>query len=384
MRVCGLNLGVGTMVMGRRNKCYCLAGGVLFAAAFALQVAARTQQRAATCYAHRVYGIIVGVVGGFFGIFPFSVVEMSLYLFVLSCAVYALVNWRDPFCVFCRFFCLAGVLTFLYTCNCGINYYAMPFSGYAGLETGLYSKEELEGLCEFLVMRVNEEAMGASGHAGSLASDGIPASGGESGPGLSGYKGSREEWRRESVRAMQALGRQFPVLGGFYPRPKEVVISWILSVQQLSGIYSPFTVEANFNGDMPDYNIPHTMCHELSHLKGFMREDEANFIGYLACAGSDSQAFRYSAYLTGWVYAGNALAAVDMDAYIRLSGELCTRAQSDLRWNTVFWNQYEGKVAEVSNQMNDAYLKANGREDGVKSYGRMVDLMLAYYAENPY
>ena len=50
---------------------------------------------------------------------------------------------------------------------------------------------------------------------------------------------------------------------------------------------------------MPYYNIPHTICHELSHLKGFMREDEANFIGYLACIGSDSPDFRYSGYLTG-------------------------------------------------------------------------------------
>lgn len=46
-------------------------------------------------------------------------------------------------------------------------------------------------------------------------------------------------------------------------------------MQQLCGVYSPFTVEANYNGDMPDYNVPHTLCHELSHLKGFMREDEA-------------------------------------------------------------------------------------------------------------
>jgi hypothetical protein len=32
----------------------------------------------------------------------------------------------------------------------------------------------------------------------------------------------------------------------------------------------------------------------------------------------------------------------------------------------------------VSNQLNDAYLKLNSQSDGVKSYGRMVDLMLAY------
>jgi hypothetical protein len=178
---------------------------------------------------------------------------------------------------------------------------------------------------------------------------------------------------------MKNLGLQFPALGGFYPSPKEVTVSYILSVQQLCGVYSPFTIEANFNGDMPNYNIPHTMCHELSHLKGFMREDEANFIGYLACVGSDNQAFRYSGYLTGWVYAGNALARVDMDAYVELSDRLSLQAKIDLQQNNEFWDRYEGKVAEASTKMNDTYLKANSQTDGVKSYGRMVDLMLAYY-----
>ena len=92
-------------------------------------------------------------------------------------------------------------------------------------------------------------------------------------------------------------------------------------MQQLCGVYSPFTVEANYNGDMPDYNVPHTLCHELSHLKGFMREDEANFIGYLACISSENEAFRYSGYLTGWVYAGNALARVDRKRYIELTDQ---------------------------------------------------------------
>ena len=49
--------------------------------------------------------------------------------------------------------------------------------------------------------------------------------------------------------------------------------------------------------------------------------------------------------------------------------------------NNPYWNRYEGKVAEVSNQMNDTYLKLNNQEEGVQSYGRAVDLMLAYYRE---
>ena len=36
-----------------------------------------------------------------------------------------------------------------------------------------------------------------------------------------------------------------------------------------------------------------------------------------------------------------------------------------------------GEAAEVHEQLNDAYLKANGQTEGVRSYGRMVDLLIA-------
>ena len=88
---------------------------------------------------------------------------------------------------------------------------------------------------------------------------------------------------------------------------------------------------------MTAYNIPHTICHELSHLRGFMREDEANFIGFLACIGSEDPEYRYSGYLSGWIYAGNALAGEDYEAY--------------------------------------------RQSEGVKSYGRAVDLMLGWYQQ---
>ena len=38
-------------------------------------------------------------------------------------------------------------------------------------------------------------------------------------------------------------------------------------------------------------------------------------------------------------------------------------------------------MAEVAQQVNNAYLKANRQYDGVKSYGRVVDLLLAEWRE---
>ena len=77
---------------------------------------------------------------------------------------------------------------------------------------------------------------------------------------------------------MFSLGATYPELSGYYPQPKGLLFPAFLSVQNLSGIYSPFTIEANYNSAMVSYNLPFTICHELSHLRGFMQEEEANFI----------------------------------------------------------------------------------------------------------
>ena len=185
----------------------------------------------------------------------------------------------------------------------------------------------------------------------------------------------------EAVTAMRGLGDAYESLAGYYPSPKPVWISEILSVQQVTGVYSPFTVEANYNRDIPAYSLPHTVCHELSHLKGFMREEEANYIGWLACRESEIPEFRYSGALVGFVYATNALYRYDRELYHDLLSRLCQPAIIDLTYNSLFWDQYEGVVAEVHEKVNDVYLKANSQTDGVESYGRVVELMLAYFRQ---
>ena len=49
------------------------------------------------------------------------------------------------------------------------------------------------------------------------------------------------------------------------------------------------------------------MCHELAHIRGYIYEDEANFIAFLACVESDDVAFQYSGYLSVLNYVANDL-----------------------------------------------------------------------------
>lgn len=183
-------------------------------------------------------------------------------------------------------------------------------------------------------------------------------------------------------RTMEKLGQRYHRLSGHYPYPKPILNTWILSVQQTTGVYSPFTVEANYNRDIAYYDIPFTICHELSHLRGYMQEEEANFIGVLATIGADDLYFNYSGYVSAWVYAGNALARIDSTAFATLYARINARTRQDMLYNNAYWQQFEGKPAEAHEQLNDAYLKMQGQATGVRSYGHVTDLMLEYFAEN--
>jgi hypothetical protein len=309
-----------------------------------------------------IYPVMVGTVGRLFSLFPFSVIEVLLYLtaLFLLVGVWAILTGRLSFY---RAVGIVGrvliVIFFLFTVNCGVNYHRMPFSQRAGFETRESTEEELIELCNFLVEEINDAAeqisVDAEGHCifeGNLA--------------------------YEARKAMQTAARDYRELEGYYPDAKPVFSTWYLSYQLLQGVYSPFTVEANYNHGMPDQDKPSTICHELSHLKGFMREDEANFVSYLACRVSESPEFRYSGSILAYIYCGNALYDQNPEALRQVREKLCDQAIRDLLDHNAYWDTYRGKVAEVSDKVNDVYLKVNSQKEGTRSYGRMVDLLLAW------
>ncbi len=281
-------------------------------------------------------------------------------------------------------FLLLSTLLVLYVFLCGINYHRTSFSQEAGLSVTIdehgtvYDEADLVALCDYLVTEINDtEAQ--------LAATAIQVEGACIGQTSETPKPSATWlWHagRTGQRAMEKLGQRYRRLSGHYPFPKPILNTWILSIQQTTGVYSPFTVEANYNRDIAYYDIPFTICHELSHLRGYMQEEEANFIGVLATIGADDLYFNYSGYVSAWVYAGNALARIDSTAFATLYARINARTRQDMLYNNAYWQQFEGKPAEAHEQLNDAYLKMQGQATGVRSYGHVTDLMLEYFAKN--
>lgn len=378
------------------NRKKFIAGSILFAAGFILMYISRISRAFAQWYSVHIYPVWVNVTGRLMGFFAFSVSEVLLYTLLLLAALTFLrlavkvvkkhAVKKDFLTWGCGLYVLTGALFFLYVLNCGINYHRESFSESSGIKMESYTAEELKSVCLWLTEEVNSLSAGViRDEEGVMRLGEGSMEAGKDTQGMEGRKGGGQAaagpLRKKAVRAMQRLGREYPELSGFYPNPKGLLCPWILSVQQLTGIYSPFTVEANYNSGIVDYNIPFTMCHELSHLRGFMQEEEANFIAFLASSGSDDMHFQYSGYLMGWKYCMNVLYKADYDAWEEVRAQLSGNIEADLAANRDFWDQYDGRIAEAANKVNDTYLKANDQSEGVESYSKMVDLIVAYRAK---
>lgn len=349
---------------GALDRAFVFWGGLL-CISLLLHLAARLVPGFAEGYAVHVYPVFVGTLGRLCSLVPFSVIEILLYVgaaLIVAGVVGVLLRKLSLKWALLLLARSLIVVFLVFTLNCGINYQRLPFSGRAGFVLQESAEEELIALCEFLAGEINEAAEEIA-----LDEDGYCM-----------LTGDPVELARE---AMAAAALEYPELKGYYPKAKPVFSTWYLSSQLLQGVYSPFTVEANYNNGMPDQDKPSTICHELSHLKGFMREDEANFVAYLACRASEDAQFRYSGSILAYIYSGNALHGQNPEAFYSVREKLCEQAVRDLRDHNAYWDTYKGTISEVSDKVNDVYLKVNSQEAGTKSYGRMVDLLLAWNRE---
>lgn len=192
----------------------------------------------------------------------------------------------------------------------------------------------------------------------------------------------------ECRKAMKKAAEQYPQLKGYYPQPKPIMFSFFMSQTGTAGMYFPFSMESTYNDDMVDENLPEVICHEYAHLKGFMQEDEANFISFIATTGSESVEVQYSGYLEALEYVHNQIYRNEIVSGYSLTDGISQEVKND--WfrflPETYWEDNREKeiiptetVDAVYDVASDTSMKLNGVEDGNASYSRMVNLLLDYY-----
>lgn len=168
--------------------------------------------------------------------------------------------------------------------------------------------------------------------------------------------------------------------GGYFSphtvTPKPVALSVPMSYLGITGIYFPFTAEANVNVNIPTYELPVTMAHEMAHAKGVARENEANVAAYVLCITAEDEYLRYSGLMNAAAVLINSLPE---EEYEQIRSSLAPEILREYANANELYSRYDGWLDTLSSFFNDLFLKSNGVSGGTRSYGQTVQSLVALY-----
>lgn len=190
---------------------------------------------------------------------------------------------------------------------------------------------------------------------------------------------SYREMNRALKSAYSSLEKMMPFISSYRASAKAVLLSNPMAYTGITGVYSFFTGESNFCTYFPDYSTVYTAAHEMAHASGISREDEANFVAFLALMESDEPYLRYAACVNLLQYTLNALYRTDKQRHKELYLMLPQKIANEYRaYNTALDAVGNHPVRDVAESINNAYLSGVGTE-GTLSYGLVVRLAVAYF-----
>lgn len=184
---------------------------------------------------------------------------------------------------------------------------------------------------------------------------------------------------REAITAYNEVEKQLPFLEYRARSVKPSLYSYLGNYLGYSGYYNPFSGEAQVNTTAPLMLLPFTTSHEIGHQLGFAKENEANFVGYLAARTSPDAAVRYSVYFDLYIYASRNLVQKDSALARTLHQQLPPLAKKDLQELRAFYAKYENPIEPVIRLLYGNYLKANEQPQGILSYDEVIAWVIAYY-----
>ena len=321
-----------------------------------------------------VFGVMAPferLLGRICSVFPFSVAETLAALFLAGCvvwlvrAVVLVVRQKAPLPFLRRLISLGTLWLWLWAGLCWLwnaAYYVPTFAQREGLETAPYSVEELAAVTEYFARQAAALApqvpRDEEGHFAESLSDCF-----DRGPDI--YQNIALEFSTLEIKAVRA---------------KPLLCSRLQSILGFTGIYFPFTGEANVNVDAPACLVPATIGHEMAHQRMVASELEANFVGIAACISCDDVVFQYSGYLMGLINLCNALYSASPDAWYDIAERTFNRELAiDWNDNNDYWTALESPAEDVAGDVYDSFLKGNNQTLGIHSYGACVDLLVSYY-----
>jgi hypothetical protein len=160
-----------------------------------------------------------------------------------------------------------------------------------------------------------------------------------------------------------------------------MIFSLFFAKLGVSGYFGPFFNEIHLNSKLLPMDYPFVLSHEKAHQFGVTSEAEANFVAFVICINSEDQKLKYSGCESLLLYFLKD--ATHRKDYHEIFDKIDKRVIADLRSRQKYYLglQNEG-MSDMQTAANNAYLKVNNIEKGVKNYDQVVSLVLGWYQNN--
>jgi len=320
-------------------------------------------------YSRGFYPVLSKVLNASFRWIPFSFGDL-LYLVAISYILrWLVINWKKrrehPIAWSLEVLSFVSVLYFVFHLCWGLNYYRSPLEHSMGLNTQ-YSTEKLITITTQLAIKTNALQLGITND--SLTKVNTPY--------------AFRELTRLSQIGYTELETKYPIFEHPGQNVKKSIYSTPLTYMGFAGYLNPFSLEAQVNSVMPKNSMLTTIAHEQAHQLGYAAENEANFIGFLACINTDNPYFNYAGYAFALRYCLQELRRRDNEAYTELLNALHPGILKDFRESSKFWKAYNNPLEPLIKRIYSRFLKANNQGKGIESYSYVVALLVDYFHKN--
>ena len=321
-------------------------------------------------YTYGVYPMITTVQRYLFGWIPFSIGDL-FYAFLVLVVLFR--SWRFFKLLFRKqltrsYFVDAmqqAIFFFLFVyvffnLLWGLNYNRKGIAHQLQLVVKPYSLQDLDTLTRTLHYKLNELASGVT----NAQRDSIR---------------KKRDLFQEGRLAYEHASDKYPYLRYKPASLKPSIFSYAGNYLGFQGYYNPFSGEAQVNTTIPRFLEPFVTAHEIAHQLGYGKENEANFVAFLACKDFESPAFRYSLYFDLYNYASNEMFKRDSVRAREYFTQLHPRVKEDFDELRKFYRSYKNPIEPIITWSYGHFLKANNQPAGKLTYNEVVAWLIAYY-----
>ncbi len=246
---------------------------------------------------------------------------------------------------------ISAVLYLVFLALWGLNYRRVPLRERIAFDAGRIGPEDAARLAERAAAELNRLA---------------PLAHARPWPALRDVPGGIDI---AFATAQRALGQRTMAVPG---RPKPTLLTLYFRYAGIDGMTNPYALETIVNGDVLPIERPFVLAHEWAHLAGLAHEAEAGFVAWITCLHADEQA-KYSAWLVIFPLAA---ASLDEGRVRSLTASLSGTVRDDLRAIANRSRRASPAIRDAAFRIYDRFLKANRVQEGVRSYGGMLELVL--------